>query len=127
MVKARILTNSIESAQMKVEARNFGIRKSVLQFDDVMNRQREIIYSQRAKVLDGEDLSSAVRTMVVFLGVGAQVHAPLQLLHVVDMLHPFGVYHPQQDHKREPGKVARNDPCPCGSGKKYKKCCGRQS
>ena len=49
---------------MKVEARNFGIRKSVLQFDDVMNRQREIIYSQRAKVLDGEDLSSAVRTMV---------------------------------------------------------------
>ena len=63
-IEARILTNSIESAQMKVEARNFGIRKSVLQFDDVMNRQREIIYSQRAKVLDGEDLSSAVRTMV---------------------------------------------------------------
>ncbi len=63
-IEAKILTNSIQSAQMKVEARNFGIRKNVLQFDDVMNRQREIIYSQRAKVLDGEDISEIVKVMV---------------------------------------------------------------
>ena len=272
-IEARILTNSIESAQMKVEARNFGIRKSVLQFDDVMNRQREIIYSQRAKVLDGEDLSSAVRTMVketidgtvdrylvdkevhdhwnltglrdYFLGwltveqdlrftteqlaevTDQQVKDMLNeramkiyearekmftpeimrevervvLLRVVDtkwMQHiddmeelkrgmylrsyaqkdPVVEYRiegfdmfdamiesiredtvrlmftiqlrtneepkreqvakpsaesgsdgsiPNQPAKREPGKVGRNDPCPCGSGKKYKKCCGRDA
>lgn len=59
-----MLTNSIESAQRKVEARNFGIRKNVLDFDDVMNRQRELIYGQRAKVLDGEDLSEYIRKMI---------------------------------------------------------------
>ncbi|MDL2233500.1 preprotein translocase subunit SecA [Ruminococcaceae bacterium OttesenSCG-928-L11] len=59
-----ILTNSIESAQKKVEARNFGIRKSVLDFDDVMNRQREIIYGQRAQVLDGDDMSDYIQTMI---------------------------------------------------------------
>jgi preprotein translocase subunit SecA len=59
-----MLTNSIESAQKKVEARNFGIRKSVLDFDDVMNRQRELIYGQRAKVLDGDDMSDYIQTMI---------------------------------------------------------------
>ena len=63
-IEAKILSNSIESAQMKVEARNFSIRKNVLQFDDVMNRQREIIYSQRNKVLEGEDISDIVKKMV---------------------------------------------------------------
>lgn len=62
-IEAKILSGSIESAQRKVEARNFGIRKSVLQYDDVMNRQRELIYSQRAKVLDGEDISTTIRSM----------------------------------------------------------------
>ena len=63
-IEAKILTNSIESAQAKVEARNFGIRKNVLQFDDVMNRQREILYSQRDKVLDGEDISGIIKNMI---------------------------------------------------------------
>ena len=63
-IEAKILSNSIESAQMKVEARNFGIRKNVLQFDDVMNSQREVIYSQRTKVLDGEDISGIVKNMI---------------------------------------------------------------
>lgn len=63
-IEAKILTGSIESAQTKVEARNFGIRKNVLQFDDVMNMQREVIYSQRSKVLDGEDISAIVKAMV---------------------------------------------------------------
>ncbi|MCI8497426.1 MAG: preprotein translocase subunit SecA [Clostridiales bacterium] len=60
----KMLSNSIESAQKKVEGRNFGIRKNVLQFDDVMNRQREIIYSQRGKVLDGENLHDSIVKMV---------------------------------------------------------------
>lgn len=63
-IEAKILTGSIQSAQSKVETRNFGIRKNVLQFDDVMNRQRELIYSQRAKVLDGEDISDIIKAMV---------------------------------------------------------------
>ena len=63
-IEAGMLSNSIENAQKKVEGRNFGIRKNVLQYDDVMNRQREIIYGQRGKVLDGEDLSETVQKMI---------------------------------------------------------------
>ena len=63
-IEAKILTNSIENAQSKVEARNFAIRKNVLQYDDVMNRQREIIYAQRSKVLDGEDVSEVIQKMI---------------------------------------------------------------
>ena len=59
-----MLSNSIENAQRKVEGRNFGIRKNVLQFDDVMNRQREIIYGQRRRVLDGESLRDIIVTMI---------------------------------------------------------------
>lgn len=59
-----MLTRSVEGAQSKVEARNFGIRKHVLQYDDVMNRQREIIYAERSKVLQGEDVKSNVLTML---------------------------------------------------------------
>ncbi|MFA9379710.1 MAG: preprotein translocase subunit SecA [Acetanaerobacterium sp.] len=63
-IETRMLSNSIESAQRKVEGRNFSIRKNVLQFDDVMNRQREIIYGQRSKVLDGEDLGEYIQKMI---------------------------------------------------------------
>jgi len=62
-IEARLLTRSIESAQKKVEGRNFGIRKHVLQYDDVMNRQRVIIYSERQKVLNGENLKDHVWSM----------------------------------------------------------------
>jgi len=55
-IESGMLTNVIESSQKRVEGRNFAIRKSVLQYDDVMNRQREIIYDQRGKVLKGEDI-----------------------------------------------------------------------
>ena len=51
-----MLTKTIEGAQKKIEGRNFGIRKNVLQYDDVMSRQREIVYGQRDQVLNGEDL-----------------------------------------------------------------------
>ncbi len=63
-IETRILSNSIESAQRKVEGRNFSIRKNVLQFDDVMNRQREVIYAQRDKVLNGEDLHEYIAKMI---------------------------------------------------------------
>ena len=59
-----MLSKSIESAQGKIEGRNFAIRKSVLEYDDVMNRQRELIYAQRNKVLDGEDIADTVKKMI---------------------------------------------------------------
>ena len=62
-IEAKMISRSIESAQKKVEGRNFGIRKYVLQYDNVMNKQREIIYEQRAMVLHGEDLKDYIRNM----------------------------------------------------------------
>ncbi len=63
-IEAKILSSSIESAQRRVEGRNFDIRKHVLQYDDVMNEQRGVIYRQRQQVLDGEDLRDRVLHMV---------------------------------------------------------------
>ena len=63
-IENKMISNTIESAQKKLEARNFSIRKNVLQFDDVMNSQREIIYGQRGKVLGGEDVSESIHTML---------------------------------------------------------------
>ena len=63
-IENKMLTSIIESSQEKVELRNFGIRKDVLQYDDVLNRQREIIYGQRDQVLNGEDLHDTVLKMV---------------------------------------------------------------
>ena len=63
-IEHKILSNAIENAQKKVEGRNFDIRKNVLQYDDVMNQQREIIYAQRRKVLDGENLSENFASML---------------------------------------------------------------
>ena len=62
-IENKILSNIIEGSQEKVELRNFGIRKDVLKYDDVMNRQREIIYGQRDQVLNGEDLHETVLKM----------------------------------------------------------------
>ena len=63
-LESKLLSNTIASAQARVEARNFNIRKSVLDFDDVMNRQREIIYTQRDQVLDGENLRETILKMI---------------------------------------------------------------
>ena len=63
-IENKMISGSIENAQKKLEARNFSIRKNVLQYDDVMNSQREIIYGQRQKVLAGEDVSANVHDMV---------------------------------------------------------------
>ena len=59
-----MLSKTIESAQGKIEARNFAIRKTVLEYDDVMNYQRELIYTQRNKVLDGEDIHESVQKYI---------------------------------------------------------------
>ncbi len=60
-IDQKILSGAIENAQKKVESRNFATRKHVLEYDDVMNKQREIIYGQRLKVLAGEDVSESIK------------------------------------------------------------------
>lgn len=67
----KLLSKSIEGAQRRVEGRNFGIRKHVLQYDDVMNKQREVIYEQRKMVLEGEDLKAYIASMVEDIVVDA--------------------------------------------------------
>ncbi|MBQ9618602.1 MAG: preprotein translocase subunit SecA [Oscillibacter sp.] len=63
-IENRMLTKAIENAQTTVESRNFQSRKSVLEYDDVMNKQREIIYDQRRQVLDGRDLKETILNMM---------------------------------------------------------------
>ena len=63
-IEARMISNAVENAQKKVEGRNFSIRKNVLQYDDVMNTQRGIIYSQRRQVLDGENIKDSISNMI---------------------------------------------------------------
>ena len=64
-VEAKLFTSTIENAQKKVEGNNFAIRRNVLKYDDVMNKQREVIYGQRNQVLDGEDISTLIQKMIV--------------------------------------------------------------
>ena len=63
-IEAKMISNTIENAQKRIEGKNFGIRKNVLQYDDVMNRQRELIYKQRDQVLDGEELKPVIEKMI---------------------------------------------------------------
>ena len=63
-ITSRMISRAVENAQKKVEGRNFSIRKNVLQYDDVMNKQREIIYAQRREVLDGENLQNNISNMI---------------------------------------------------------------
>ena len=74
MIEAGILSKTIEGAQKRVESMNFQRRKNVLQYDDVMNKQREVIYSNRRRVLDGEDVSASVHDMMKKV-IARQVHA----------------------------------------------------
>ena len=93
-IDAKILSNSIEQAQKTVESRNFQTRKTVLEYDDVMNQQREIIYGERRKVLDGEDLREQILGMIrefvhtnVLSGLGG---APVESQEQLDeVLKPF--------------------------------------
>ena len=73
-IEQKMLTNAIESAQKRVESKNFQARKTVLEYDDVMNTQREIIYKQRREVLDGKDLKNVIQNMVENV-ISRQVHS----------------------------------------------------
>ncbi|MBE6799906.1 MAG: preprotein translocase subunit SecA, partial [Ruminococcaceae bacterium] len=64
-IEAKLFTSTIENAQKKVEGNNFAIRRNVLKYDDVMNKQREVIYGQRNQVLDGKDISALIQKMIV--------------------------------------------------------------
>jgi preprotein translocase subunit SecA len=63
-IEAKMVTNSIRSAQTQVEAQNFEIRKNVLKYDEVMNRQRQVVYGERSRVLDGEDIQEQIKTFM---------------------------------------------------------------
>ena len=63
-IQHKMLTNAIERAQMKIESNNFGIRKNLLEYDQVMNEQREIIYTERRRVLDGESMRDVIYKMI---------------------------------------------------------------
>ena len=63
-IESKMVTKSIENAQKKVEGNNFDIRKTLLGYDDVMNKQREVIYKQRSQVLEGENLEDSVQAMI---------------------------------------------------------------
>ena len=63
-LEAKMLSNQIESAQKRIEGRNYDIRRHVLQYDDVMNQQREVIYGERRQVLEGEDMRATIMGMV---------------------------------------------------------------
>lgn len=64
-IESKMITGTVEKAQKKIEGQHFAMRKTVLQYDDVMNQQREIIYGQRTKVLEGEDISENIHQMIV--------------------------------------------------------------
>lgn len=63
-INSRMVSNAIQKAQKRVEARNFDIRKYVLEYDDVMNQQRKVVYDQRRKILEGEDMKEQILSMV---------------------------------------------------------------
>ena len=73
-IESKMVSNSIKSAQTQVEAQNFEIRKNVLKYDDVMNRQREVIYGERRSVLEGKDISEQVKRFLSET-IGAYIHA----------------------------------------------------
>ena len=81
-IEAGMVSNAIENAQSKVESRNFGIRKNVLQYDEVMNNQRQIIYGQRDQVLDGRDMKEAIMKMIEeAIGEKVSTHLPENVPH----------------------------------------------
>jgi preprotein translocase subunit SecA len=94
-IERKMLSNAIETAQRKVESRNFQSRKNVLEYDDVMNMQRTLIYDQRRKVLDGENITQNIQSMiseVIGTAVGAgfteteRISEPAQLTEIIKPL-----------------------------------------
>ncbi|MBQ1264900.1 MAG: preprotein translocase subunit SecA, partial [Oscillospiraceae bacterium] len=86
-IDAKILSGAVENAQKTVESRNYQVRKNVLEYDDVMNVQRKIIYEQRRQVLDGEDLQKSVRSMMRFVVQSVVGNAFGERTHLEDKSH----------------------------------------
>lgn len=63
-IQHKMLSDAIEKAQKKIESNNFGIRKNLLEYDQVMNEQRELIYAQRRRVLEGENMKDQILSMI---------------------------------------------------------------
>ena len=107
-IEQKMLSNAIESAQKKVESRNFQSRKSVLEYDDVMNVQRKVIYEQRRKVLDGEDLASSIATML-HNTVSNAVHAAMGEQHHITAEEWKSVRIPFEGMFLQKGELALSD------------------
>ena len=80
-IESKLVTRSIQSAQTQVEGRNFDIRKNVLKYDDVMNTQRKVIYAERRRVLDGEDMHDQMRHFITDT-IDSYVDLALSLIHI---------------------------------------------
>ncbi len=89
-IEHKMLTGAIENAQKTVESRNFQSRKSVLEYDDVMNVQRNLIYEQRRRVLDGEDISASIHSMIEdFIARNVDGEPLDNELQLAEVLRPF--------------------------------------
>ena len=112
-IDMKILSGAIENAQKTVESRNFQARKNVLEYDDVMNTQRTVIYEQRQKVLDGEDLHTTIEGMIHYV-IDSEVNDVLgteQKVENEEQLAPLnekfaGVYYPAGALHAAPGETA---------------------
>jgi len=170
-IENKLISNALESAQSKIEGFNFDTRKHLLEYDDVLNHQRKIIYERRKKVLFGDDphkflilqvmdmfwvehlemmeyMRSSVRLraygqrdpLVEYKNEGLKMFRQMEesVKRTVEEMIKRAEENPQsqnQNHKQVENwnlkiensshKVGRNDPCWCGSGKKYKRCHGK--
>ncbi len=116
-IESKAVSRSIRSAQTQVEQQNFEIRKDVLKYDDVLNRQRHVIYDERRRVLEGADLHEQIREMideVVTAYVGGATSEGFPEEWDLDMLWTaFGqLYQPDADHCRRGGGGGRRPGCP---------------
>jgi preprotein translocase subunit SecA len=107
-IEQKMLSNAIESAQKKVESRNFQSRKAVLEYDDVMNVQRKVIYEQRQKVLDGEDLAASIANMLQHTLEDA-VHSAMGERHHITAEEWRGVCAPFEGVFLKKGELALSD------------------
>ena len=117
-IDAKMLSNAIENAQKTIESRNFQSRKNVLEYDDVMNTQRSVIYKQRQQVLDGEDLKETIGGMIDHVidtevedAYGIEKHASEeQLAQLVEKFEgiyfPVGAFAPTQQTTKDEAKEA---------------------
>ena len=115
-IDAKILSGAVENAQRTVESRHFKSRKNVLEYDNVMNTQREVIYAQRQKVLSGEDLRESMLTMLRGVVESAVSEGLRETGGVVDeasaagvISHLDGIYFPQGSYQLPEGKLTAGE------------------